>query len=159
MALALEEARRRILDLNAPELPFVYEPTPEGVIAHWKYADVQWTNIIAGGAADGSYELRVVLDPQSSTWKFHESSSEASHSVGLGGLSTTRSWHHGPQKRFSMSLGGAIAALTTDRRGTSDGHAYGWKFSSDEVKAPVVEALTAAGWKSGNGFFSRLFGG
>lgn len=159
MAASFAEAQQSILALNNDELPFVYQPTPDGVVAHWKFGDVRWNNIIAAGQADAEYELRVVLDPEKESWKFHEKSSQSEAHISPSGAGASKSWHSGPQKSMSFRIGGAVKAEQTDRHGTTDGHVYGWAFTSDEVKEPVVNALEAAGWKSGNGFFSKLFGG
>lgn len=159
MASSFDEAQARILALNSPELPFTYDPTPEGVRARWKYADVRWSNIIAAGSVDGTYELQVLIDAHKGAWRFRETSAQSQANVNPDGAQVRWSWHKGTVKRVSFDLGAAIAATRTDRRGESSGHVYGWKFTTDEVKAPVVKALTEAGYRSGNGFFSRLFGG
>ncbi|MFG6503143.1 hypothetical protein [Microbacterium sp. P05] len=159
MATTFEQAQQAILALNSEKLPFVYEPTPDGVRALWKYADVFWHSYIAGGKVDESYELTVILDAADSEWKFEESSSQSEVHFNATGLGMSKSWQKGPQKKFSFQKGAALHTEQTDRNGTEEGYVYGWKFTTDEVKAPVVEALTALGWKSGNGFFSRLFGG
>jgi hypothetical protein len=159
MAASFAEAQQRILALNDDELPFVYEPTPDGVVAHWKYADVKWHGFVSAGLMSNEYELRVVLDGDKEQWTFHETSSEAEASVRGNSAGASKSWHSGTQKRASFQFGATVSAKQTDRQGTHEGHTYQWAFTSDEVKEPVVQTLEAAGWKSGNGFFAKLFGG
>jgi hypothetical protein len=159
MAATFAEAQQSILALNNDELPFIYEPTPDGVVARWKYADVKWHSFVAAGQMEEDYELRVVLDPEKATWKFHEKSSRSEAHANLKGVGMSKSWHSGPEKRMSFQLGAAVETQQTDRNGTRNGHVYSWAFTTDEVKAPVVAALEAVGWSSGNGFFSKLFGG
>jgi hypothetical protein len=159
MAASFADAQQSILALNSDELPFVYQPTPDGVVAHWKFGDVKWHNYIAAGQADAEYELRVVLDPEKETWTFHEKSSQSEATIGPKGARASTSWHSGSQKSASFTFGLAAKTEQTDRHGTTEGHVYSWAFTSDEVKEPVKNTLEAAGWKSGNGFFSRLFGG
>lgn len=159
MAASFAEAQQSILSLNTDELPFVYEPTPDGVVAHWKFGDVKWHSYIAAGQADAEYELRVVLDPEKETWKFNEKSSESEAHLNTKGAGASKTWGSGSQKSLKFEIGAAAKVEQTDRHGTREGYVYSWAFTSDEVKEPVVNALEAAGWKSGNGFFSKLFGG
>jgi hypothetical protein len=159
MVASFAEAQQSILALNNDELPFVYEPTPDGVIAHWKYADVKWHGIVSAGLMSNEYELRVTLDPEKGTWTFHEKSSDAEASVIKNEAGASKSWHSGSQKRASFQFGAAVSAKQTDRDGTREGHTYQWAFTTDEVKEPVKDTLESLGWKSGNGFFSKLFGG
>ncbi len=159
MAASFAEAQQSLLALNNDELPFTYDPTPDGVVARWKYADVKWHNYVAAGKMEREYELQVVLDPDTATWRFHEKSSRSESHASLRGAGMSKSWHKGPQKTFSFQLGAAAHAEQTDRDGTRDGNIFSWAFTTDEVKQPVVATLESLGWSSGNGFFSRLFGG
>lgn len=159
MTLDLRDAQARILALNSEELPFIYDPTPDGVVAHWRYADQRWLGCIGAGMFSAEYELRVELDPAAGEWAFHEESSSSGASIGPGSLSGERTWHKGPQKSFSFNRSVAPIAQSTDRRGTETGQFFGYDFTTDEVKQPVIDVLTAAGWKPRKGFFSKLFGG
>ena len=158
MTFDVRDAQARLLALNSDDLPFLYEPTADGVIARWKYADQRWLMIAGAGALSAEYSLRVELDPAAGEWRFHEESTSAEASLGPGRLSTKRTWNKGSQKSFSFDLGAAIAAETTDRHGTETGNTYGYRFTTDEVKQPVVDTLTAAGWKPRKGLFGKLFG-
>lgn len=159
MTFDIRDAQARVLSLNSEELPFVYDPTPDGIVAHWRYADQRWLGFIGAGLFSADYELRVELDPEAGEWTFHEESSSSSASVGIGSLSGERTWHKGPQKSFSFNIGAAPIAQSTDRHGTETGQTYGYSFTTDEVKQPIIDTLTAAGWKPRKGFFSKLFGG
>ncbi|MDO9398423.1 MAG: hypothetical protein Q7T71_17910 [Herbiconiux sp.] len=164
MPETLDQAQARVLALNSDELPFVYTATPEGVQAGWKYADVKWVAIAGAGTLDASYELRVTLDPTEGTWEFHETDSQSGFDVqssgggfSIGGGASTFS---GRQKKASFSFGGAAAASTTDRQGTQTGNTYGWSFSTDEVKQPLIAAFEAAGYAPRKrGLLTKLFGG
>ncbi|MCS5720703.1 hypothetical protein N1028_03585 [Herbiconiux sp. CPCC 203407] len=164
-ALSFAEAQARVLALNSDELPFVYEPAPYGIRAAWKYADVKWAAITAAGTISGDYELRVTLDPESSTWTFDETRSESRSTVqsdGGGGFSASfgSSGFKGRQKSASFQFGVGSAASTTDRQGTHEGNTYGYSFTTDEVKEPLIAALESAGWeRARKGLFGKLFGG
>ncbi|MCS5716008.1 hypothetical protein NVV95_15800 [Herbiconiux sp. CPCC 205716] len=165
MAASLTDAQNAVLALNSDELPFVYTAEPDGVRATWKYADIKWASFTAAGLIDRSYELRVALDPAEGTWTFHETDTSSSVTArarpGGIGISGGTSTFSGRQKSVSFQFGATpVAAESTDRQGTHVGNTYGYAFTTDEVKAPLVAALTAAGYEpEKKGFFGKLFGG
>jgi hypothetical protein len=164
MAESFTDAQARVLALNNDALPFVYEPAPYGIRATWKYADVKWAALTAAGTISASYELRVTLDPEESTWEFDETDSSSTATVRGedGGISFggTASTFKGRETRKTFQFGVGTAAKTTDRQGSTEGNLYGYSFSTDEVKSPLIEALESAGWEPRKkGFFGKLFGG
>ncbi|MDN4640695.1 hypothetical protein QCD70_10610 [Agreia sp. PsM10] len=160
-----EQAQARVLALNSDELPFVYQAAPYGIQAVWKYADVKWAAITAAGTIDASYELRVTLDPAESQWEFDETDTQSEsriRSTGGGGFSIggSTSTFKGRETRKTFSFGVGSAASTTDRQGTHDGFTYGYAFTTDEIKEPLIAALEQGGWEpKKKGFFGKLFGG
>ncbi|MGA1836542.1 hypothetical protein VD659_06375 [Herbiconiux sp. 11R-BC] len=165
MALPLAEAQARVLALNSDELPFVYAPTPDGIVGTWKYADVKWAALTAAGTIDASYELRVTLDPAESTWSFDETDTRSETRVhaerdGGFGISGGTSTFKGREKKVSFQFGVGTAAKSTDRQGSHEGNTYGYSFTTDEIKQPLIAALESAGWAPRKkGFFGKLFGG
>jgi len=165
MALSFADAQASVLALNSDELPFVYTAAPYGIQATWKYADVKWAALTAAGTIDKSYELRVTLDEAESEWEFDETDTQSSvtaHDDGGGGfgISGGTSTFKGREKKVSFQFGAGTAAKTTDRQGSDEGNLYGYSFSTDEIKQPLIDALEAAGWHAKKkGFFGKLFGG
>jgi hypothetical protein len=165
MADTLEQAQSRVLALNNPELPFVYEATPDGIRATWKYADVKWAAVTAAGLISSSYELRVTLDPAEAEWEFDETDTQSSATVratgdGGFGISGGTSTFKGREKKVSFQFGVGTASKSTTRQGSTEGNLYGWSFSTDEIKQPLIDALTAGGWSAKKkGLFGKLFGG
>ena len=125
MTFDLRDAQARILALNSEELPFIYDPTPDGIVAHWRYADQRWLGFIGAGMFSAEYELRVELHPEDGEWEFHEQSSSSKTTLGVGGLSTKRTWQSGPQKSFSFGRSVAPISQSTDRDGTTTGQFMG----------------------------------
>jgi len=163
MAATVDEARAAVLALNSDELPFVYEPTTDGVVGRWNYANQKWAMPLGAGSVDAEYALWIILDPATSTWRFeeHETVDETRISAGADGIGFTheRSFFKGRKKEFRFNLGAAVAAKVTDRQGSRTGPTYGYRFSTDDIKSPAIAALTAAGWSRRKGFWSRIFGG
>ncbi|MFB2598755.1 hypothetical protein ACEXQE_13255 [Herbiconiux sp. P17] len=162
--LSFADAQARVLALNSDELPFVYAAAPDGILATWKYADVKWAALAAAGTIDKSYELRVTLDGAEAEWEFDETDTESSVTVhgdqGGFGISGGTSTFTGREKKVSFQFGVGSAAKTTDRQGPHEGNLYGYSFSTDEIKQPLIAALEAAGWHpKKKGFFGKLFGG
>jgi len=163
MAASVDEARASILALNTDELPFVYEPTTDGVVGRWNYANQKWATVLGAGSIDAEYALWIILDPATTTWRFeeHETVEQTQLSAGGDGIGVTyeRSFFKGRKKEFKFNLGAALAAKVTDRRGDRVGQTYGYRFSTDDIKKPAIDALTAVGWSRRKGFWSRIFGG
>jgi hypothetical protein len=165
MVDTFEQAQARVLALNSDELPFVYQAAPYGIQAVWKYADVKWAAITAAGTIDSSYELRVTLDGAEAQWEFDETDTQSEsriRSTGGGGFSIggSTSTFKGRESKKSFSFGVGSAARTTDRQGTHDGFTYGYSFTTDEIKQPLIAALEQGGWEAKKkGLFGKLFGG
>lgn len=163
MPATADEARARILALNSPELPFVYEPTGDGVVGRWNYANQTWATVLGAGSIDADYSLWVHLDGSTAIWRFEETETIEQMGLSAGGdgigLTYERSFFKGRKKQFRFNLGAALAAKVTDRQGDRVGQTYGYRFSTDEIKQPVIDALTAVGWSRRKGFFARIFGG
>jgi hypothetical protein len=158
MPASFSDAQAQLLALNSPELPFVYEPTPEGVTARWKWADARWHNILAAGTYQQEYELRVTLEASEALWELSETTAGVEANVGVGGASFTSTRFRGTVYKKSFRKAVAVSAQQTDRHGTTSGHSWEAKFSTEDVKRPVVELLTSLGWSKKKGFWSRFFG-
>lgn len=68
-------------------------------------------------------------------------------------------WQSGSQKSFTLNKSFAPLAESKDRQGTHTGQFFGYRFDTDEIKQPLIDALTAAGYSRKKGFFGKLFGG
>lgn len=158
MPASFAEAQQRIIALNADTLPFVIEPAPDGAVARWKWADARWHSILAAGAYEQEYELSIVLDPAQATWQFSEFTSGSETSVGISGASFSSTQFRGRVYQRSFRKDFAVGAESTDRHGTTSGHGWEVRFSTEDVKRPIVDALTTLGWSQRRGFWSRLFG-
>jgi len=158
MTASFADAQAELLALNSPDLPFVYEQTPDGVVGRWKWADARWHNILAAGSYEQEYELRVSLAPSEPVFRLTESMTGMESNIGIGGASFTSTRFRGRVYRKSFRLGAAVSAQQTDRQSTTSGHIWQANFSTDDITRPVVERLTALGWSKKKGFWSRLFG-
>lgn len=158
MPASLSDAQGQLLALNSPDLPFVDEPTPDGVIARWKWADARWHNVLAAGAYQQEYELRVALESATSTWRLSETTNGLETQAGVSGASFTSTRFRGTVHRKSSRKDFAVRAQQADRHGTTSGQTWQANFSTEDIKSPVVTLLTALGWSREKGFWSRLFG-
>jgi len=159
MAESIQDAQNRVLALNSDDRPFFYEPTAVGIHATWKYADQKWLGFFGAGVRQGSYDLYVTLDPDDGTWEFDETSADAEATVNSDGLHGEKKWQSGSQKSFTLNKSFALASESKDRQGTHTGQFFGYRFDTDEIKQPLIDALTAAGYSRKKGFFGKLFGG
>lgn len=163
MPSTFSEAQASLLALNSDELPFVYEATDAGVVGRWNYANQKWATILGAGSVDADYTLWVVLDEEKGSFTFEETETVEQTGLSAGGdgigLSYERSSFRGVKKSYKFDLGAAILAKVTDRQGEHVGQTYGYRFDTDEIKDPIIETLTTAGWEPRRkGLFGRLFG-
>lgn len=159
MTESMQDAQNRVLALNSDDRPFLYEPTAVGIHATWKYADQKWLGFFGAGVRKGSYDLYVTLDPEDGTWEFDEKSEDGEATVNGDGLHGEKKWQSGSQKSFTLNKSFALASESKDRQGTHTGQFFGYRFDTDEIKQPLIEALEAAGYARKKGFFGKIFGG
>ena len=156
----LAGAQARVLALNSDDLPFVYTAAAEGILAHWKYADQKWVMFLGAGSFSADYTLTVTLTEADHEWNFREAVETTSATLGADGLHSEHTRFKGRQKSFHFDAGAALFAKTTNRQGARSGNTYGYTFSTDEVKEPLITALRQAGWQPKHqGLIGRVFGG
>ena len=145
-AVSRSELVRRLTALNAPDRPWIARMGPEAdLIVEWKYADATWWGVLAKSGLRKSYRLRLYFD-------------EANHRCGaldeFGELDWSAGLLAAPRVHFSSSFFRGVQLVRMER-----GVAYGlktptggptkvldYKFDINDVKQPVIDAVTGGGW-------------
>ena len=139
-----EELRRRLLGVNRETAPFtVRDGAPEGVdlVAEWKIVDAQWYEIFAKAGLERAFKVLMKFDAAEGEVRAVDQEWQVEWRAGVPELSLAASAFRG--QKVEMSFGTAFAFREED---LSYGKVYEYRFSTKELKAPLIEAALQAGW-------------
>jgi hypothetical protein len=141
------ELRQRLLALDSINLPLrvAEEDEARRLVATWRFADARWLDLAR--ARRLRYVARVVmeLDPDDSVVRVTEQTTRFDASAGVGGASLE--WHTQRGVTFFQVERGRVFGLQFDASGRPQrSPTYEWRFDSREMKAPLIDIVTRAGW-------------
>ncbi len=144
---SLEEVKTMILRIDHPDIP-VQVTEKNGVLRiTWKYLDARWYEIMSKQGITESYTLRVALN-------------EKKHLATLTDIKKSISWGKGLDfLRFGffgfrgVSLDVEIGKAWGITECFRPGVIYNYRFTSSEIRNPVLNALLEAGWDVRYGIF------
>ncbi|HEV8353450.1 MAG TPA: hypothetical protein VGR24_04555 [bacterium] len=151
--LSRAEVLSRIKALNRPTAPYeIIETTEEGadLIAEWKIVDAKWYEIFAEAGLNKVFRIYLKLD-------------ETAHEVRASDREYTVEWVAGVPKlklavsafkgqKQSIEFGKAYAF--TEK--LEVGQVYNYRFDTRELKEPIQNAVTGAGWTYKGVAFGKL---
>jgi len=141
--MSVAELRTRLLAVNRDTAPFtIRSGAPEGVdlVAEWKIVDANWYEIFAKAGLERSFKVLMKFDEPNSEVRSVDQEWQVEWRAGIPNLSLAASAFRGQKKE--ISFGGAYAF----REDASFGKVYDYRFSTKELKEPLIEAAQAAGW-------------
>jgi hypothetical protein len=137
------EVRTDLLALNRRTAPFIVrDGTPENVdfVAEWRIVDAKWYEIFAKAGLKKGFKVLMKLDEQAKEVRsIDEMQSVEWRAEGLS-LSWEKEISRGQIKQYSY---GRAFAFTEHG---PYGEVYHYKFVSGELKTPLQDAVTKAGW-------------
>ena len=151
--LSPQEVIRKLLELNRPTAPYqIIDGKSEGVdlIAEWKIVDAQWYEIFAKAGLEKVFRIYLKLDPEKNQVRTKDHEYSVAWKVGIPSLSLAISSFQG--QKTSVEFGTAYA-FTEE---LEPGHVYNYRFSTNEIKKPLKEAIIACGWKYKGIAFGKL---
>ncbi len=151
--LSASEVRQRLLTLNRETAPYqIMDGASENVdlIAEWKIVDAKWVEIFAKAKLTRVFRIYMKLD-------------EAKHEVRAKDEEYTVEWKAGVPS-LSMSVSKFQGQTTSIEFGTAyafteelkPGQVYKYRFSTNEIKKPIQETITACGWTYKGVAFGKL---
>ncbi len=163
--ISKDELITKLLVLNSSDLPWSIR-RGEGVdlVAEWKIVDEKWIDFFAANKMSIVHELRIRLDANGIA---HSQDVERAISwrVGVDGRPTASFKISGYKgiDFFQYQWGAAYGVIYKDGELKID-HAYKYRFNLQEMKNPLIEAITENGWSwkgalSISPFWSIIFGG
>jgi hypothetical protein len=142
-AMAPQDMRHTLLSLNRESAPWqVRDGTPEGVdlVAEWKIVDASWYEIFAKANLERTFKILMRLDGENREVRAVDQEWSVSWKVGAPSLSLDASRFRGRQ--WEMSFGSGYAFTEQGQYG----EVYKYRFNTGELKTPLKEAVTGAGW-------------
>lgn len=145
--------RERLLGLNRPTAPWqILDGAAEKVdlIAEWRIVDAQWYEIFAKAGLKKVFRIYMKLDEASQELRAMDREYSVEWKAGIPNLSLAVSSFKG--QSTSVEFGQAFGFTET----LAPGQIYKYKFSSNELKKPVQEAVLACGWVYKGVAFGKL---
>jgi hypothetical protein len=121
-------------------------------VAQWNLVDATWWEAFQKAGLSKAYRLRLALD-------------EGRHEVRAFEETGSIEWGVGPQVRFERSWSGGIVLFQQERavaHGLKSlappeaGEIYDYSFDVSEIKEPVIDIVTGAGWRFAPALFTWL---
>ncbi|MCE9645988.1 MAG: hypothetical protein K8S20_08315 [Chloroflexi bacterium] len=151
--LSAEQVIQRILEVNRDTAPFkIVDGKSEGVdlIAEWKIVDAKWYEIFAKANLTKTFRIYLKLDPAKNEVRAKDQEYTVEWRAGVPGLKAAVSSFQGQQTSIEF---GAAYAFTEEGKA---GEVYKYRFSTNELKKPIQDAVTACGWKYKGVAFGKL---
>jgi hypothetical protein len=151
--LSAAQVVERLLALNRPTAPWtVIDGRSEGVdlIAEWRIVDARWYEIFAKAGLEKVFRIHLKLDEGEKQVRAQDREVEISWTAGVPTLSFSKSTFKGQSTSVQF---GASYGFTED---LGIGQQYKYRFVTEEIKGPIQEAVTAAGWVYKGVVFGKL---
>jgi hypothetical protein len=143
-----DDLKEKLLALNNEQVPFSVMPGPGGedgdVIAEWKIVDAKWYEIFAKAGLEKTHKIYLTLDAKDHEVRLLEESYDVEWSAGVPSMSLSAEAFRG-RTLGSKSFGTGYAWKGVNP--LSYGQVYNYKFDVSEMKDPIAETVTGAGWK------------
>lgn len=132
--------RAMILNINELEAPVMIQEKNGRLIATWNYLDARWWEILAKAGLEKVYELHMKINDDRKT-------------VTMIDIHKSVSWRAGPSQ--VRLRGGFFRGISTTyeigkqwgiKENFKPGKIYDYKFSSGEIKYPIMNSILKNGW-------------
>ncbi len=141
--LPAEEVKKAVLAANRETAPYqIRDGKAEGVdlIAEWKIVDAKWYEIFAKAGKKDTFKIEMTLDPEKNEVRAVDKRFTVEWKAGIPTISASVKAFKGQQQSVEF---GTAYAFTEELR---PGEVYNYRFSTKELKTPIQDAVTKAGW-------------
>ncbi|MES2625411.1 MAG: hypothetical protein V4628_09040 [Pseudomonadota bacterium] len=145
--LTTSELTRQLDAINTLDVPFSFErgSQPNEFIATWRYADAKWADYARVHGMRRTFRIRLVLDESRHTVRTTDYT--ANYAWAAGGDGARIEWHAALGIMFFQREQQRVFGLQLDEQGRFTPElSYAYQFNLDEMKAPLLTAVTRAGW-------------
>ena len=142
-----QELRQRLLALTSLDAPFTVTEQSDGRIAvTWRFADAKWVDLARAHGMRHTHRILLELDERSRTVYPTEQQSRLDWSAGANGGGVH--WSTTTGIVFFQIEHQRVFGLQLDERGRFvPSLSYQYTFNLQEMKAPLISAVTSAGWQ------------
>ena len=147
------DLRTALFALNRVSSPWVVrDPSSEDadLVAEWKIVDAQWYEIFAKAGLDKVFKVLMRIDESKHEVRAVDQEFSVEWRAGVPNLSVVAEKFRGQQTSVEFGKG---YAFTEELR---PGEVYNYKFQTGEIKHPLQDAVTAAGWTWRGVAFGKL---
>jgi hypothetical protein len=141
---SVEALRAALLGVNRETAPFIVrDGAAEGVdlVAEWKIIDARWYEIFAKAGLERVFKLLMKFDEAAGEVRAVDQEWSVAWQAGVPRLALSAEAFRG--QKVEMSFGTAYAFREED---LTYGKVYDYRFSTKELKTPLIAAAQAAGW-------------
>ena len=147
------QVRADLLALDRATAPFtIRDGRPENVdiVAEWRIVDAKWYEIFAKAGLEKVFKILIKLDAQAHEARAVDQAWSVEWRAGIPTLTLSAEAFRGQTKEISF---GTAYAFTEQG---PFGQVYNYRFSSSEIKTPLRDAVTKAGWTWRGVSFGKL---
>lgn len=140
----VETLRAGLLAVNRETAPFVVrDGGPEGVdlVAEWKIVDARWYQIFATAGLERVFKVLMKFDEAAGEVRAVDQEWSVEWEAGVPSIALSAEAFRG--QKVELSFGTAYAFREED---LTYGKVYEYRFSTKELKTPLIEAAQQAGW-------------
>ena len=137
----------RLMAINALDVPFTISQgaSPHEFIADWRYADAKWIDLASAHGMSKTFRIRLTLDDAAHIVRATDYIAGFDWSAGRGGANIA--WSAATGIVFFQKEQQRVFSLQIDDQGRLKPElSYSYKFDLQEMKSPLVQAITHAGW-------------
>lgn len=145
--VSAQELFARLQRINSVDVPFHVEHSeaPNHLIATWRYADARWVDLARARGMRRTFRIHLQLDESSRTARATDYSASYDWSAGRGGANVE--WKSSLGIVFFQTEHQRVFGLQMDEHGNFKPEmSYAYSFNLAEMKSPLIEAVTTAGW-------------
>jgi hypothetical protein len=145
--LSVAEVRRRLLAVNGAEVPYRISEDERGrIVISYRFGDARWVDLARAHGLSRTHRILLEFDEANHTVRPTEQFSNLDWSAGADGGSVR--WSTGAGIVFFQKEYTKVYGLQVSRDGTVLPQlSYSYDFDLQEMKAPFIQAVTAAGWR------------
>jgi len=146
-ALDTPALRDRLLAVNQADVPVSVVASEDGrtIEVTWRYADARWFDLMRVHQMRRTHRLVLALDETTRKVRVREFWSAFDASAGIDGLRLD--WHAATGMQFFQVEHQRVFGVQLDPEGRPTGElSKAYTFNLQELKAPVIAAVTAGGW-------------